>query len=264
MALLAAGFIVLYALFVALLPLVLYNDPRPPWWLVRPIALFTLFSVPAGVALIGIIRGVRALLAVAGALCLLQAFIAFSGVTLGFVIPAMMLLAAGAAGSAAAEPRPSRTVRIAGVLVVVLVIGAWTSLLGLTATRCYVTLRAADGAVVSTETPATESALNGPTLIIGEGGGCENGELTAGGMALGAAFAAGAIAVAWRAAEAGDRSITSGRNRRSSLTPRLVSTDFATPRNANRRRWPRRAARPWKHPDAPGSASDRSRSRDAA
>lgn len=203
MAFLAAGFIVLYALFVALLPLVLYNDPRPPWWPERPIALFALFSLPAVVALIGIIRGVRPLLAVAGALCWLQAFIAFSGVTLGFVIPGMMLIAVGAAGSAAAEPGPSRTARIAGVLVVVLVLGAWTSLLGLTAPRCYVTSRAADGTIVYTETPATESAWSGPALIIGEGGGCGSGELTAGGMALGAAFAAGAIAVAWRAAAVG-------------------------------------------------------------
>ena len=196
MVLMAALIVVAYSLFVALLQLVLYDEPRPPWWVDRPVALFGLLSLPAVVATIGAIRGTRPLVVVAGVLCLLQSFIALSGITLGFIVPALMFLALGTAERWPAAARPRRTTLAAAVAVVVMAVGAWTSLLGLTGPRCYSFSRQPDGSLVFTEVPATKMQLNGPAPIVGDGGGCGSGELTIQGMGVSAVLALGAIALA--------------------------------------------------------------------
>jgi hypothetical protein len=188
-----AALIVVYGLFVAAIPF-LQGDrfPAPPWALDRPLALAGLFAVPAVVAAFGSIRGVRPLLIAAGVLCFLQAFISFSGVTLGFVVPAVVLLAlAGSAGRDGA--RRDRAAGLAGILIIVLTIAAWVSLFALTEPRCYVITRAADGTLVSTEVPATDAMLNGPAEIQGEGEGCSSAEPTIQGIGVSAVLAIGAV-----------------------------------------------------------------------
>lgn len=191
-----AAVIVGYGLFVAAIPF-LQGDrfPAPPWALYRPIALAGLFAVPAVVAAIGAIHGVRTLLIAAGVLCLLQSFISFSGVTFGFLVPAVVLLALGA--SAGVEgARPGRAAGLAGILIIGLTIAAWVSLFALTEPRCYVITRAADGTLVTTEVPATDAALNGPAEIQGEGDGCGSAEITLQGLGVSAILAIGAVAIA--------------------------------------------------------------------
>jgi len=185
-----------YGLFVAPLPFALYDDPRPPWWIHRPIALFGLFGVPAVVASIGAVRGSRPLLVAAGVLCLLQAYIAFSGVTIGFVVPAILLLVLGGSDSWSDDARGSRAELFAGVAVLVLAVGAWVSLFALTEPRCYVISRTAGGALVTTEVPATDRMIHGPIQVQGEGSGCSSAELTVEGKGMSAVLAIGAIAFA--------------------------------------------------------------------
>jgi hypothetical protein len=202
MGLFAAAVIVAYGLFVAVLPLVLYNDPRPPWWIDRPIALFSLFAVPAVVAAIGALRGVGPLLAAAGVICLLQAYIAFSGVMIGFVVPAVVLLWAASAGSTMEMP-PRRVAFMAGIIVIVMTVAAWVALLSLTEPRCWTGQQAADGTINRVEVPATDATLHGPIEVSSGGGGCSSAELTIQGMGVSAVLAIGAIAVAAAATSGG-------------------------------------------------------------
>ena len=191
-----AAVIVVYGVLVAAIPF-LQGDrfPAAPWALYRPILLAALFAVPAVVAAIGAIRGLGPLLIAAGVLCFLQAFISFSGVTLGFVVPAIVLFAlAGATRREGA--RPDNTTGLAGILVIVLTIAAWVSLFALTEPRCYVITRAADGTLVTTEVPATDAASSGPVEIQGEGEGCGSAELTLQGIGVSAVLAIGAVAIA--------------------------------------------------------------------
>ncbi len=195
-ALLGSGVILVYGLFVALLPIALHEDPRPPWWIYRPIALFGLFGLPAVVASIGAVRGSRPLLVAAGVLCLLQAYIAFSGVTIGFVVPGLLLLVLGGSDSWPDAARISRAALLASVAVIALTVGAWVSLFALTEPRCYVISRTAGGALAAMEVPATDRTMHGPIQIQGEGGGCSSAELTIEGMGMSAVMAIGAIAFA--------------------------------------------------------------------
>lgn len=111
----------------------------------RPVALTFLLGLPAAVGLVGVWRAQPALLIAAGALCLLQSFVAFSGVTLLYLAPALLFLRAGSEldpPDAAPPPqwRPARvavavlvsipiawvlirTLGIAGIVVLVLVAG---------------------------------------------------------------------------------------------------------------------------------------------
>jgi hypothetical protein len=205
LALVCAAVILAYALFVALLPFILYDDPEPPWWWYRPVVLFGLLGVPAAVTIIGVVRGIRPLLIAAGVMCLMQAYIAFSGVTIGFVVPGLLLLVLGAGGSwpGAGQIRPST--RLASVATIVLTVGAWVSLLGLTEPRCYVTTRSADGTLVTTEVPATNLMTSGPIQVAGEGSGCSSGELSLRGITVSAVLAIGAIAFAVGVPAGGDQ-----------------------------------------------------------
>src|SRR5206468_9766942 len=122
-----------------------HNDPRPPWWIYRPIALFVLFSVPAAIAAIGAVGGRRSLVIAAGVICLAQAYIAFSGVTLGFMVPALILLTLAAGQRWPAMTLETRSALTAAIVVVALTGGAWVASLGLTEEVCWSSTRAADG-----------------------------------------------------------------------------------------------------------------------
>jgi hypothetical protein len=196
LALACAAVILAYALFVALLPFILYDDPTPPWWWYRPVALFGLLGVPAALTTIGAVRGIRPLLIAAGVLCLMQAYIAFSGVTIGFIVPGLLLLVLGAGDSSRDPLRARPSTRLAGVSAIVLTVGAWVSVFALTEPRCYVITKSTDGTLVTTEVPATNLMTSGPVQIPGEGSGCSSGELTIQGIGVSAVLAIGAIAIA--------------------------------------------------------------------
>jgi hypothetical protein len=201
MALVGAALILGYGLFVAMIPVIQDRGPTPPWSAYRPIALFGLFAVPAVVAAIGAVRRVRPLLIVAGVVCLLQAYIAFSGITIGFVVPAIVLLwLAGAGPWSTDEVPPSRSVLLTGIAVIGLTVAAWVSLFALTEPRCWAGVQAADGTITVVEVPATDAMLYGPTEIPPGGAGCGSAELTVQGMGVSAVLAIGAVALAATAA----------------------------------------------------------------
>ncbi len=193
MGLVAAALISVYGLFVAVLPLILYDDPRPPWSAYRPVSLFGLFAVPAVVAAIGAIWARRSLLVAAGVVCLLQSLIAFSGVTVGFMIPAILLLALGGGERWPTNAHGTRTALVAGVAVVALTFGAWVATIGLTEEVCWRATPNSDGSLAYERVPASDTM----TLIPGQAAaGCDGGSPTVEGIALGTILAVGAIAVA--------------------------------------------------------------------
>jgi hypothetical protein len=205
LSLITAAIIALYGLFVALIPLLQQDHgTTPPWAIDRPIALFGLFAVPAVVAGIGAVRGARPLLIAAGVACLLQAYISFSGVTLGFIVPAAVLLWLGAAERwSPEEPTASRAMLLAVIAIVGLTIAAWVALFALTEPRCWAASQAADGTITVVEVQATNTMLYGSSEIPSGGGGCSSAELTIQGMGVSAVLAIGAIALAAAAGSAG-------------------------------------------------------------
>lgn len=206
MALLGAAVVVIYSVFVAVLPLTLADEPRPPWWLQRPLALFILFTVPAVVAGLGAWRGLRPLIAAAGILCLLQGSVAFSGVTIGFAIPGLVLLAA-AASRDWPPGRPASPIPAAAAgAVFALTISAWVSLFALTEPRCWAFGTRPDGTVSSVEIPVdgritiTNGGSFGSGTVSGDGpgsgDGCSSGEITDKGLAVSSLLIAGSVAIA--------------------------------------------------------------------
>jgi hypothetical protein len=193
MGLVAAALIAGYGLFVAWLPLLMYHEPRPPWATDRPVALFFLFSVPAWIAAIGAIRNRRLLLGAAGVICLAQSYVAFSLVTIGFVVPAIVLLA-GAAGDrwpdTAREPRAALA---ASVIAIALTMAAWVATLGLTEEVCWTSTASPDGSLTYERVPVSDVM----TVLPGQAAsGCDSGTLTVEGMGAGAVLAIGAVAIA--------------------------------------------------------------------
>jgi hypothetical protein len=163
---------------------------RPPELVPAPIRLALLFLLPAAVAAIGATRRSRPILLAAGVLCLAQSFIAFSGVTIPFVVPAVLLLALGARSD---STRSSRRARVGGVVVVMLGFAMWVAPFSMTETTCWVVETAADGTLNSRQVPVTETQTLGATEV---GAGCDGGTVTTQGVALAAVFWIGAVTVA--------------------------------------------------------------------
>jgi len=165
------------------------GDPGPPT-LARPISLAVLLMLPAAIAVIATLRRSRPLFVAAGTLCLAQSFIAYSLVTIPFVVPAVLLLSL--AGSVDSPPSSRRGV-IGGLAVIGLGIGAWISLLALTETVCWIARAGADGALIYSWIPVSNEGTLGPGDVAS---GCDGGVTTVEGLALAAILAIGAIAIA--------------------------------------------------------------------
>jgi hypothetical protein len=190
---LCAVVIVLYAAFVVALPFVPYRELRPPWSYYRSAALFVLMVLPAAIAVIGARAGVRALVAAAGVLCLMQSFVAFSGVTIAFVVPALILLALAGSERWPAMAPSDPTATTAAIVVIGLAIGAWIASLTLTEEVCWAAFRAADGTLEYQRIPVTEVMTIPPGQVAG---GCDGGALTFEALVVGAVLAIGATAIA--------------------------------------------------------------------
>ena len=189
----AAALIVAFGLFVAALPLLLYDEPRSPWWFYRPVALFVLFSVPAAIAAVGTIARRRSLLIAAGVVCLLQSYISFSGVTFGFLVPAVLLLVLGAGERGPSTTPEPRTAYAVSAVVVALTIAAWVATLGLTEEVCWTSTANPDGSLTYERVPVSDVM----TVLPGRSAsGCDSGTLTVEGMGAGAVLAIGAVAIA--------------------------------------------------------------------
>ena len=123
----AAGIIAGYALFVAAISAELVgdlvgDDLGPPELIPRSILLGGLLMVPAFIAAIGALRRSHPILIAAGVLCLAQSFVSFAGVSLPFLVPAVLLLILGASRS---STETLRRAMVGGVLVIALGVAAW-------------------------------------------------------------------------------------------------------------------------------------------
>jgi hypothetical protein len=103
---------------------------------------------------------------------------------------------------------------LGGIAVIVLTVGPWIALLGLTAPRCYAFHETADGTRVYIEVPTAgrisvgddgSTHGSGSVSIAGSGEGCSSAELTPQGIGTAATLAIGAIAIAGLAASSAPR-----------------------------------------------------------
>ncbi len=81
----------------------------PPEEVPRPLVLAVLFATPAVIGALGAVSGRRVLLLVAGTLCLFQSVLAFSGVTLIFLVPSLVFFYAALKPSQAPAPTVAST-----------------------------------------------------------------------------------------------------------------------------------------------------------
>jgi hypothetical protein len=199
-----AGAMAGLAVIVAVLPTVWEHQESPelaaPVLVPRPILTAILLAVPAAIAFIGVVRKSHLMLVIAGVLALLQSFVAFSGVTLGFLLPALLLIVLGLReGESDDRLRPSRRRRVTGILVVGLVVSSWLVLLGTSETVCWIARMGPDGTPIYRLIPVTDTINVGVSEI---GGGCDSGVPTAAGLLAGGVILLGAFALAWLASTA--------------------------------------------------------------
>jgi hypothetical protein len=192
-----AAAIAALAVAVAALPLIQAGgagDLSGPAIVPRPIVIGLLLALPGALALIATLRGSRPIFIAAGVLCLLQSVVAFSGVTLGFVIPGILLVSLGLERASTETRNPTRRRDwIAALSVIALGIGAWVALFTLSETVCWIARSGPDGNPVYTIIP------NSDTLTLGSGdiaSGCAGGTFTLEGLMLAGVLAIGALAMA--------------------------------------------------------------------
>ena len=189
------------AVVLAALPLVQHTHQTPdlsaPALVPRPVIVAIFFAVPAAIAAIAVIRGSPLMLVVGGLLAFAQSFVAFSGATLGFLVPALLLIVLGVReGDSPVGARSSGRQKVVAVLVIALVVGAWLVALGTGETVCWIARLGPDGTPVYRLIPVTDSISVGTGEI---GGGCDSGVPTAAGLLTGGVLILGALAFAWLA-----------------------------------------------------------------
>lgn len=160
----------------------------------RPLVIAFLLGLPAGLAAIAALQGSRAMLVAAGVLCLLQSIVAFSAVTLGFVIPGILLIGLGLERAQAELHHPTRRREWLGAaLVVGLAVAAWIAPFATSETVCWIAKPGPDGDPVYRLVPDTGSI----SLDLDDtAGGCDGGAFTLQGLMVGAVLAIGSLAMA--------------------------------------------------------------------
>ena len=173
----------------------LAGSPQPDF-VARPLVLLALYALPGLVGLLAIDRRRPGLLVAAGMAAAVGSLIAFSGVTLIFLVPAALMLAGAAA------VRPAAATWVGGlvggaraVLVVSLLLGAGWSALLITDERCW-TWKEAPGGVVMEPAPLSTGEMSITVTDVGSGYGCSNGVISARGVGLGLVLGLVALVVA--------------------------------------------------------------------
>jgi hypothetical protein len=170
-------------------------DLRPPPILPAPLITAFFFVTPGAIAAVGALRRSNLVVVIAGACALLQSFVAFSGVTFGFILPAVVLIYLGARdpGSVASPRRRDYAV---GLLPIAFLIAAWAVVLANTETTCWIASAAPDGGIVYRTIPETGSIELGLEDL---GGSCDT-EPTVPGLVGAGGLLLASVGVAWLAA----------------------------------------------------------------
>ena len=159
----------------------------------RPVVIALLLGMPAVLAVLGAYHRTRLLLFAAGVLCALQSIVAFSGVTLVFLLPGILLIGAGLEPMGSTSLWPGRRGWVAVVLVISLGIGAWVVPFVTSETVCWVARPGPVGQPIYTRIPVSDTLHVG----IGEiGSGCAGGTFTLEGLLVGGVLGIGALAMA--------------------------------------------------------------------
>jgi len=193
-----AATIAMLAIAVAAFPLIQgANGPGTldgPAIVPRPIVIAFLLGLPAGLAAIAALRDSRAMFVAAGVLCVLQSIVAFSGVTLAFVLPGIVLVGLGLERSSIEPANPVRRREwLAGAFVAALGVAAWVVPFASGETLCWVAKAGPNGNPVYTLIPDTGTI----SLDLDDiAGGCDGGVFTLQGLMVGGVLAIGSLAMA--------------------------------------------------------------------
>ena len=170
-------------------------DLRPLSRVPAPLVTAVFFATPGAIAAVGALRRSNLVVVIAGASALLESFLAFSGVTFGFILPAVVLIYLGArdAGSGATSRRPRDYAM--GLLPIAFLIGAWAVVLGNTETTCWIASAGPDGGIVYRTIPDTGILELGVEDL---GGSCDT-EPTVRGLVGAGGLLLASVGVAWLA-----------------------------------------------------------------
>jgi hypothetical protein len=172
---------------------------EPPEPVDRGLALALIYALPAVIGGLGAWAGRRSLLVAASIACAVGSVLSFSGVTLLFLIPALLFAVAAAAPRAAWGPVGAAAARsnpIAGLVLALLLaglmVGSGLSLLALTEPRCWVAEQTPSGLVYR-----IVPSIDGVSIQSkGESAGCSSAVLTPRGGVVAAILGLGAVALA--------------------------------------------------------------------
>jgi hypothetical protein len=183
------------------------DELQPPLVVSRALVSAVLLAAPGLIGMIGVATGRRPVLVAAGVLCLFQSWISFSGVTLAYLVPALVFLRSAADGSRStsgpirpirvqiAVPRVAVAAAIRGVGIVVVVITSWFASFAMTETTCWVGRGTPGGDITWERIPPTNTLTLGPGDVVstcGSGTPTLTAVIVAGGLLLAALGVAGA------------------------------------------------------------------------
>jgi hypothetical protein len=170
-----------------------------PDFLPRGVVLLLIYSLPGVVGLLGVAERRPALLLAAAAASAVGSLVAFSGVTLIFLVPAVIFLvgAARLASADAVGAGMSMRSTLAGVVVaavlVMLMVGAGASALLVTDERCWTMYETQGGGIRYEAAPVATGEVAVPEGALSYG--CSNGVISARGVGLGGLLGGSALAI---------------------------------------------------------------------
>jgi hypothetical protein len=165
----------------------------------RGVVLLAVYALPGVIGLIGVSGGRPALLVAAAATSTLGSLLAFSGVTLIFLVPAILFLVGAVRIAADDSLAASATMRrilggsLLAVALIVLMVCAGASALLITDERCW-TGYATPSGIRYEPAPYTTGEMDVPTGAISST--CSTGVLSARGVGLAGLVGGGALALA--------------------------------------------------------------------
>jgi hypothetical protein len=170
---------------------------QDPDFVSRPLVLFGVYALPAVVGYLAIRHRRPGTLLGAGLASALGSFLAFSGVTLIFLVPAVLLLVGAGALRGGRSSWGSIAFGVAQtILVAVLLATAGLSALLVTDERCWTWHATPDGDVTMQPAPIPTGEMTAPIDTAGSGFGCSNGVISARGVVLGFGLGLGAVGFA--------------------------------------------------------------------
>jgi hypothetical protein len=130
----------------------------------RPFVLLALYLAPAAIGWLGLRQGDPALLTAAGVILIPASFLSFTGVTLIFLIPAVLLLTGAQVARRRSPGRGGASASLRATVAAILPLAAgWAVLFGFTEPRCFDT---ATGSGCSSSATSITGIVVGASLLV--------------------------------------------------------------------------------------------------